>query len=108
MVSSKVGRDVLFEGILTVCVLLGAVLILICKTFELPEANLLFCFGRIQSLQNNDLKRNFTWDYPGGPVVKNTSSNAGDVGSIHGWGTKIPHAEGQLRPSTLKPVPCNN
>ena len=45
MVSSKVGRDVLFEGILTVCVLLGAVLILICKTFELPEAHLLFCFG---------------------------------------------------------------
>ena len=38
------------------------------------------------------------WDFPGGPVVKNTPSNAGDMGLIPGWGTKIPHALGQLRP----------
>lgn len=44
MVSSKVGRDVLFEDILTVCVLPGRCL-LICKRFELLEAHLLFCFG---------------------------------------------------------------
>ena len=37
-----------------------------------------------------------SWDFPGGPVVKNPPSNAGDVGSIPGWGTKIPHAAGQL------------
>ena len=37
-------------------------------------------------------------DIPGGPVVKNPPSNAGDTGSIPGWGTKIPHAAGQLRP----------
>ena len=37
-------------------------------------------------------------DFPGGPVVKNPPSNAGDVGSIPGWGTKIPHATGQLSP----------
>ena len=35
-------------------------------------------------------------DFPGGPVVKNPPSNAGDVGSIPGWGTKVPHATGQL------------
>ena len=35
-------------------------------------------------------------DFPGGPGVKNPSSNAGDVGLIPGWGTKIPHAVGQL------------
>ena len=35
-------------------------------------------------------------DFPGGPVVKNLPSNTGDVGSIPGWGTKIPHATGQL------------
>ena len=69
---------------------------------------LLSCFGRILSLQNNDFKKNFTWDFSGGPVVKNPSSNERDVGSIHGWGTKIPHAEGQLRPSTLKPAHWNN
>ena len=37
-------------------------------------------------------------DFPGGPVVKNPPSNAGDVGSIPGQGTKIPHATGQLSP----------
>ena len=35
-------------------------------------------------------------DFPGGPVVKTSPSNAGDVGSIPGQGTKIPHALGQL------------
>ena len=45
-------------------------------------------------------------DFPGGPVVKNPPSNAGDAGSIPGWGTKIPHAAGQLSPcaATTKPV----
>ena len=37
-------------------------------------------------------------DFPGGPVVKNPPSNAGDTGSIPGRGTKIPHAMGQLSP----------
>ena len=31
-------------------------------------------------------------DFPGGPVVKNLPSKAGDTGSIPGQGTKIPHA----------------
>ena len=31
-------------------------------------------------------------------MVKNLPSNAGDVGSIPGQGTKIPHAAGQLSP----------
>ena len=35
-------------------------------------------------------------DFPGGPVVKNPPSNAGDTGVIPGRGTKIPHAVGQL------------
>ena len=41
-----------------------------------------------------------TWvrDFPGGPVVKNPPSIAGDTGSIPGWGTEIPHALGQLSP----------
>ena len=39
-----------------------------------------------------------SWDFPGGPVVKNLPCNAGDVGSIPGWGTKIPHASDQLSP----------
>ena len=46
------------------------------------------------------MKRNLFWDFPGGPVVKNLLSIAGDMGSIPGQGTKIPHAEGQLSLST--------
>ena len=37
-------------------------------------------------------------DFPGGPVVQNPSFNSGEVGSIPGRGTKIPHAAGQLSP----------
>ena len=32
------------------------------------------------------------WGFPGSPVVRNVPSNAGDVGSIPGGGTKIPDA----------------
>ena len=31
-------------------------------------------------------------DFLGGSVVKKLPSNAGDAGSIPGWGTKIPRA----------------
>ena len=37
-------------------------------------------------------------DFPGGPVVKNPPSKAGDQGSIPGLGAKIPHASRQLSP----------
>ena len=56
-------------------------------------------------------------EFSGVPVVKNPPSNAGDAGSIPGWGTKIPHAAGQLslRATTREkpayhnkePVHCN-
>ena len=35
-------------------------------------------------------------DFPGGSVVKNPPASAGDMGSIPGLGTKIPHDTGQL------------
>ena len=37
------------------------------------------------------------WDLPGGPVVKNLPSNAGDVGSIPDPGTKTPYSMGSMR-----------
>ena len=46
------------------------------------------------------LKVVYIRDFPGGPVVKNPPSSAGDVGLICGWGTKIPHATVQLSPCT--------
>ena len=43
------------------------------------------------------LKKNtYSWDFTGGPVVKNLPSNAGDSSLLRGWGTKIPHATCQL------------
>ena len=56
----------------------------------------------------SELKRNER-EFPGGPVVKNPPSNAGDVGSIPGGGTKIPHATGQLSlcATTTEPVRHN-
>ena len=38
--------------------------------------------------------------FPGGPVVKNSPSNAGDMGSVPSQQTKIPSAMGQLSSST--------
>ena len=44
-----------------------------------------------------------------GPVVKKPSCNAGDVGSIPGWRTKIPHATEQLSlQATARESMCPN
>ena len=50
----------------------------------------------VNQLDQKDICR----DFPGGPVVENPPSNAGEVGWIPGQGTKIPHAMGQLSPCT--------
>ena len=44
-------------------------------------------------------------DFPGGPVVTNLPSNAGDTGLIFGRGTKIPHTMEQLSPCTATAEP---
>ena len=47
----------------------------------------------------------YKWrDFSGGPVVKNPPCNAGDLGSIPDWITKIPHATGQLSQQTTTRV----
>ena len=57
-----------------------------------------------RKIPGNSLKtwrlNNILRDFPGGPVVKNLPYNAGDLGSIPGQRTKIPHATGQLSPRT--------
>ena len=40
-------------------------------------------------------------DFPGSSVVKNPPCNSEGVGSIPGWGTKIPHAKEQLSSCTI-------
>ena len=44
------------------------------------------------------------WDFPGGPVAKHPPCNAGDMGSIPGWGTRIPCAMEQLSLRALGPA----
>ena len=41
-------------------------------------------------------------------MVKNPPSIAGDAGSIPGWGTKIPHATGQLSLQTATTKPAHS
>ena len=55
------------------------------------------CFHYLAHLnaEETGIKSNMQ-DFPGGPVVKNCPSSAGDVGSIPGQGTKMPHAVKQL------------
>ena len=52
----------------------------------------------IESVLKNLSTKKSPGDFPGGPVVKNSPSNAGDVGLIPGRGTKSPHATGKLNP----------
>ena len=42
-----------------------------------------------------ELQRVTRRDFPGGPVVKTSLSNAEGAGLIPGRGAKIPHASGQ-------------
>ena len=51
-----------------------------------------------QSLYN---KKQVTRDFPGGPVVKESTLPCRDVGSIPGQGTKTPHATEQSSHKTM-------
>ena len=46
-------------------------------------------------------------DFPGGPVVKTSPSNAGGAGSIPGWGAKIPYASGPKNQNIKQKQYCN-
>ena len=49
------------------------------------------------------------WDLPGGPVVENLPSDAGDACLILGWGIKNSHAMGLQSPHTsMKDPACHN
>ena len=81
-----------------------ASLLFLKHTMYAPGADhLTCCFFCLDTLK--------TWpqDLPGGPVVKNPPSSAGDVGQISGPKTKIPHAAGKLslRSTTTEPAHCN-
>ena len=69
----------------------------------------LFSVQRTDLIQTGGCHKDTTGrDFPGGPVVKNPSSNAGDAGSIPVWRTKISYTEGQLSPHTPTEAACQN
>ena len=39
-------------------------------------------------------------DFPGGPVLQPPPCSQGNMGSMPGWGTKVPHTAEQLSPHT--------
>ena len=49
----------------------------------------------------NSQPKKMVQDFPGGPVVENSSCDAGDTGSISGGKTNIVHATGQLSPGAI-------
>ena len=56
---------------------------------------------------SSQLKQKKIRDFPGGPVVKTLSFNAGGEGSIPGQGAKIPHAS-RSKHSNIKQKQCCN
>ena len=57
---------------------------------------------------DTEIKNTIPVDFPGGPVVKNPPSNAGDAGSIPDRGTRIPHATGHLSLHTTITEPTHH
>ena len=56
--------------------------------------------------EQTDFRSNL-WDFPGGPAVRTSPSNAGGAGSIPGWGAKIPHALWPKNQSIKQKQCCN-
>ena len=52
-------------------------------------------------------KKIVTRDFPGGPVVKTSPSNAVGAGSIPSWGIKIPHASWPKHQNIKQKQYCN-
>ena len=74
-----------------------------------PRQKQAFSVYHVKDAAENAATSKKCGDFPGGPVVENPSCNAVDATWIPGWGTKIPHAEGQLSPHTTTIEPeCAN
>ena len=65
-------------------------------------------YSTVCSLQEFPWLKRAAWDFPGGPMVKNLPSSAGDAGSIPDRGTKIPLATGQLSPCAATTEPAHS
>ena len=85
----------------------------ICKTiWDIKKGNNLYYdakyhWGQEDLIYELCYKMGSRGDYPGGPVVKTSPSNARGAASIPGWGAKIPHAS-RPKNQNIKPKQyCN-
>ena len=69
----------------------------VCPHSPSPSSTRLWFCGLGFQNQSLDEQKSFIRDFPGGPVVKNLPSSAGDAGSIPGGGTGTPLGTGHLR-----------
>ena len=69
------------------------------NTYTYNKSNNIEISAPAHILTCHQLKDDQYWDFPGGLVVKNLPSNAGDAGSILGQGTNIPHCCGATKPA---------
>ena len=49
----------------------------------------------------------YAWDFPGSPVVKTSTSDAGGLSSIPGRGAEIPHASWPKKQNIKQRQYCN-
>ena len=68
----------------------------------------LFCLVFKIAFSSYKMNSRDSRDFHGGRLIKNLPCNAGDMGLIPGWGTKIPHASGQLSSRTTTRQPQQN
>ena len=59
------------------------------------------------TIPHTSYKKISTGYFPGGPVVRTLPSNAGDGGSIPGWGAKIPHVPWPKNQNIKQKEYCN-
>ena len=52
----------------------------------------------------NHRSKQYRWDFPDGPVIKNLAFNAADMGSVPCWGTKIEYATREAHTTTIEPA----
>ena len=52
----------------------------------------------------NHKSKQYRWNFPDGPVIKNLAFNAADMGSVPCWGTKIAYATREAHTTTIEPA----
>ena len=86
------GSDAIGDALRKLFLVCSILFKLLCLCLKFISAGLDFFFTPIHFISSYLCLIIAERDFPGGPLVKTSPSNAGGVGSIPGQGAKIPHA----------------